>query len=173
MTLIVEDGTARVDAESYASVAETSTYFQNRGQGDAWDKIDEQEAALRLATTYMEEAYRMRWKQYRVTSTQALSWPRAWVTLPDAPYGYGSQAAYVPNNVVPKEVKQACMELALRAGTGDLAPDLERAAKVERIGPIEVQYDDSSPYYTQFRSIDLLLAPYLMAGGMSSPLVRT
>jgi hypothetical protein len=173
MTLIVEDGTAKVNAESYASVADATAYHTARGREDAWDAIEDQEAALRLATQYMEQAYRMRWKQFRTTSTQALSWPRAWVQIPDAPYGYGSQSAYVPNNVVPTEVKQACMELALRTGSGELAPDLDRQAITEQIGPIRVEYDESSSYHTQYRSVDMMLAPYLMSMGMSSPLVRT
>lgn len=173
MTLIVEDGTGKSDAESYATVVEASTYHNARNQGDAWDLVDDQEAALRLATAYMEQAYRLRWKSFRVTATQALCWPRAWVQTPDAPYGYGSFAAYIPNNVVPTEVKQACMELALKSASGALAPDLERATVAEKIGPIEVQYDKSSPRYVEFRSIDMLLGPFLMNVGPVVSLGRT
>lgn len=173
MALIVEDGTAKVNSESYISAAEASTYHADRGQGDAWDAIDDQDAALRLATTYMEEAYRSRWLSFRVTATQALSWPRAWVTLPDAPYGYGSYAAFVPNNVVPVEVKHACAELALKsASLGDLAPDLSVQARREKVGPIEVEYASNAPPFVRYRSIDMLLAPYFKNTGASVSLVR-
>ncbi len=173
MTLVAEDGTAKSNAESYASVTEATTYHNARGNETAWDAIDDKEAALRLATAYMEQAYRLRWKSFRVTSTQALSWPRAWVQMPDAPYGYGSFAAYIPNNVVPVEVKQACMELALRTASGALAPDVERGTLIEKIGSIEVHYDPLSPIPTQYRSIDMMLAPYMVSGGPSVKLVRT
>lgn len=172
MALIVEDGTGRADAESYASVSDATTYHTARGRAASWAAVTDQEAALRLATAYMEQAYRLRWKSFRVTSTQALCWPRAWVQTPDAPYGYGSFAAYIPNNVIPTEVKQACMELALKTVSGELAPDLDRTTLTEKIGPIEVQYDKDALAYTRYRSIDLLLGPLLLSGGASVPLVR-
>lgn len=172
MALIVEDGTGRADAESFASVAEADIYHAARGQGDAWDGADDKEVALRLATDYLEQAFRGRWLSFRVTSTQRLSWPRAWVTMPDAPYGYGSWAAFIPNNVVPPEVKQACMELALRAVSGALAPDLARTAVVEKVGPIEVQYSRSAPAFVQYRAVELLLMPFLTNAGASVKLVR-
>lgn len=172
MALIVEDGAGRADAESFASVAEADTYHAARGQGDAWDAADDKEVALRLATDYLEQAFRGRWLSFRTTAAQRLSWPRAWVTLPDAPYGYGSWAAFVPNNVVPLEVKQACMELALRTLSGPLAPDLTRTTVMEKVGPIEVQYNRSAPAFTQLRSIEMLLAPFLTNAGASVKLVR-
>ena len=173
MALIVETGSGSATAESYATVAEASAYHAVRGNEDAWDAIDDQEAALRLATMYMEQAYRLKWKSHRVSSTQALSWPRAYVQTPDAPYGYGSFAAYVPNNVVPTEVKHACMELALKTADGALAPDIERSALIEKIGAIEVHYDPNAPQFTRYRSIDMLLAPYFNNAGVGVSLVRS
>lgn len=166
MALIVEDGTGRPDAESYASSAEADAYHLARGNTD-WAAVADKEAALRRATDYMTQNYRMRWKSFRVTTTQKLDWPRAYVELPDAPYGYGSMMAYYPNNVVPSEVKSACIELALVAAAQDLNPNLTRAAKQETIGPITVVYDDSSPEYARFRRVDQLLLPMLaQSGGM-------
>lgn len=174
MALIVEDGTGKVDSESYISVVDATTYHAARGNA-AWaalasDTIREQ--VLRKATGYMEQAYRERWKMFRVTATQALSWPRAWVQLPDAPYGYGSWAAFVPNNVVPSEVKNACAELALLASVADLNPPLERSTVREKIDVIEVDYDKYAPLYKRYRSVDMMLSVYFKSSGMSSGLKR-
>ena len=164
-TLVVEDGTGLANANSYVSVADATTYHSIRGNGDAWSNIDDQASALIIATDYMEQVYRLRWAGMRVTATQALSWPRAYVPLPDAPYGYGSWAAYVPYNVVLQQAKDACSILALKSVSGELAPDLARATLSERVGDIEVTYDKSSPQYVRYRVIDLLLSPYF--GGSS------
>lgn len=172
MPLIVEDGTGRADAESYASAAEADAYHSARGN-TAWASVSDKEGALRRATDYMVQAYRSRWKSFRTTSTQALDWPRAWVEMADAPYGYGSSAAYYPNDSVPAEVKRACMELALVAASQDLAPNLTRAAKQETVGPITVVYDENSPEYARYRRVDMMLAPLLGRGGPSVKLVRS
>lgn len=175
MPLIVEDGTAKVDAEAFASAAEADTYHAARGNS-AWAALATQaikEEHLRKAADYMQQAYRGGWHGERTTSTQALDWPRAWVPIPDAPgVGYGS-SAYVATNAIPTEVKRACMELALSSIAGDLAPDLSRSTKRERVAEIEVEYDENSPEFTRFRSVDMLLSPYLMGNSVSARLVRT
>lgn len=178
MSLIVEDGTGLPNSESYISVAGASAYFLARDnvKSDAWGALDVpvQEGALRLATEYMQQAYRIRWASFRVTATQALDWPRAYVPLIDAPYGYGSFTAYVKNNVVPVEVQRACAELAYMVVTsGALAPNLDRTTVKEMVGPLSVEYDKGSVEFTRYRSIDLMLRPYLWGSAVSSGLVRT
>lgn len=174
MALIVEDGTGLVNAESYESVANALTYFTNRAKDDAWSAIENQEAALRLATDYLEEVYRLRWASFRVSATQALSWPRAWVRLRDAPYGYGSYAAYVPFNVIPVEVKHACCELALQSASGLLLPaTLGRTASKEKVDVIEVDYERGAPEVVRYPMIDKMLSVYLSSSAAMAPLVRT
>lgn len=165
MTITVEDGTGKADAESFCTVAFADQYFSARSVA-AWavGTDADKEARLRKATDYLEQLYRQSWAGYRVTSTQALSWPRAWVPLPDTPGGYASLPAYVPNNTVPDAVKKACAELALRAISGDLAPDVERVTTSETVGPITVQYSDSAPAVTTYRVIENLLRPYFGNG---------
>lgn len=173
MAIIVEDGTAKVDAESYISVADADSYHSARGN-TLWTGADAlKEAALRKATEYMMQAYRRGWKSFRTTSTQALDWPRAWMPIEDAPYGYGSSVAYVPSNVIPVEVKRACAELALIALSADLNPALERTTLSERVGPLEVTYDPAEPVFKRYRSIDQMLATYLCIGGASVGLTRS
>jgi hypothetical protein len=174
MSLIVEDGTIVVGAESYATVAQANAYHLARGN-TAWellDDVDAKEPALRKATDYMVRMYRARWKGYRTSSVQPLDWPRMNVVLDDGPYAYG-YATVVENNVVPKEVRDACAEFALRSTVAALAPDLERAASAETVGPISVTYDQNSPESVRYRELDALLAPLLKGSPMNMKLVRS
>ena len=173
MSLIVEDGTGKADAESFISVADATTYHAARGNTE-WAALSSdtvREQKLRIATDYMEQLYRARWAGYRKTTTQALSWPRYEVPLEDVGYGY----AYYDSDSVPQIVKNACAELALRAIDGDLSPDIEQRAKREKVGDLEVEYDSNAPAFTQYRAIDNMLSVLLKVGGSSAmcKLVRT
>lgn len=171
MAIVVEDGAGRADAESYISVAAADSYHAARANG-AWAPLatSVKEALLRKATEYMVGAYRQKWKGQRAGQAQALDWPRHNVQLPDV--GFGSVSAYVPWNVVPAEVQNACAALALTANSGDLAPDLKRTVKEKTIGPIKTVYADGAPEYVRFRAVDQMLAPLLCGSGTSGRLVR-
>jgi hypothetical protein len=178
--LTVENGTGLVDAESFISVADASTRHTAFGNA-AWaalasDTVREQ--LLRQATAKMEGEYRLRWNGTRISTTQALSWPRYDVPIKDAPgqfggamngYGVGS---YYPNNTVPADVANACADLALRAITGPLTPDTERAVKREKVGPLETEYEPGSIQSTRFDAVENMLRPYLKDAGMFLPVTR-
>lgn len=169
MALIVEDGSNVAGAESYVTVTASTTFHANRGNA-AWALLTtpQMEEALRRATDYMRQAYRNRWKGFRYYSNQALDWPRANVEIEDEPFGN-----LVPTNIVPQEVKDACAVLALTASATDLAPNLEQQVLSETVaGVISTTYSASSPQYTRFRAIDMLLRPYLMGSDVMSKLVR-
>lgn len=167
MTLVVEDGTAKANAESYISVTDADTYFANRGY-TLWATMstNEKEQALRRSTDYMLQVYRLKWKGSRASATQALDWPRGQVVLDDSGISY-------PGNEVPQEVRNACAELAFKAAGGDLAPDIGQRTLREKVDVIEVEYDRYSPQFTQYRAIDNLLAPFLKdVGGAIRRVVR-
>lgn len=171
MALIIEDGTGLANAESFVSVADADTYHGNRGN-TAWAALTtgQKEQDLRKATDYMEQVYRMRWAGYRKTTTQALSWPRYDVPLEDVGYGY----AFYASDSVPQIVKNACAELALKAATDELAPDIDQRVTREKVGPLEVEYAENGVQYTQYRAIDNMLAPVLESvGGVFRKVVRT
>lgn len=170
--LITEDGTGKSDAESLATVAEADTYHSARGNETAWTDLDTdvKERHLRNATDYMGQMYRTKWKGRRASLTQALDWPRYDVQLDDV--GYGRYLAYVPVNTVPKEVIQATCAMALKAASGELAPDLQRQVIAETVGPLRTEWAPGSPEYVRYRAIDLLLKPLLESGGMGVRLVR-
>lgn len=164
MAIVTEDGSAKADAESYCSVAAATSFHSLRGNA-AWaalasDTVREQ--LLRKATDYMVQVYRLRWAGHRTTSTQALDWPRQWVPLPSDPFGN-----YYANNVIPAAVANACAELALKANAGALIPDEGQAVKRQKVGPVEVEYQDYSRSTKTYRAIDNMLAPLLgTAGGL-------
>ena len=171
MALTVESGSGSATADSYISLTDAATRHTNLGN-TAWaalasDTVREQ--YLRRATEYMEGAYRLRWKGYRKTATQALSWPRSFVYL--EPFVQGAVGSYpylVSDTTVPNEVKNACADLALKAATVTLAVDLGQAVVREKIDVIEVEYDKNAPAYTQYRAIDMMLATYLKSGGKAN-----
>lgn len=167
MALIVEDGSIVAGADSYCTEAYADTFHEDRGN-TAWASVADKEAMLRRATDYMRQAYRAMWKGFRYSSSQALDWPRANVQVEDGPY-----QNFVAVNIVPKEVKDACAMLALMASSADLAPNLEQQVTSESVGPLSVSYNAASPQYTRYRSIDMLLRPYLTGSGVMSKLVRS
>ena len=172
MALIVEDGTGRSDSESYISVADADTYHANLGNA-TWATLTTtvKEQLLRKATNYMVQVYRSIWAGIRKNDTQSLDFPRYLVPK----YDNGAMYSYYDADSVPKEVKDACCELALKANSASLAPDLDRLTKREKIGSLEVEYDTTRGLpYVQYRAIDNTLYPLIKptAFSPSAPLAR-
>lgn len=197
--LIVEDGSIVAGANSYCTLAYATAYHANMGN-TAWAAIPTaasnpppgtvtQDSLLIKATQYMVGVYRLRWAGLRVQPGtipnpgqgggslpgQSLDWPRIGVILKDtASFFVDQRLSYtVPANIVPDVVQQACSELALRASTQNLWPDLDQRTLVEKVGSIQVNYDRFSPQFRRFRQIDLLLNPYLDAtNGLTTKINR-
>lgn len=162
MALVVEDGTGRADAESYCSVAAATAYHAARGNA-AWAALADdtvREQLLRKATGFMAS---YGWKGTRVAGAQALDWPRI---------GVAANGFLVPSDVVPLAVQQACAELALRAASADLAPDLGPLATRVKVGPIEEEYAEGGRQSTVYVAVSIMLGAYLAGGSGSISLVR-
>lgn len=160
---MVETGAGLSNAESYISVADADSRHSAIGN-TAWTGTDAaKEAALRRATAYMEGAYRQRWRGTKLMREQALSWPR---------YGAVVDGWYVESTIVPAEVANACADLALKALSADLAPDLERGIVREKVGPLETEYDPFGSQTKRYRAIDMALAAYLTGSGANVRLIR-
>jgi hypothetical protein len=171
MALIVEDGTGKSDANALVSLAEVTAYHLLRGNA-AWAAIATdalKEAAIVKATDYIGQVYRLRWSGYRFSDTQALDWPRFEVPRKDSV----SIWSYWPYDEVPTEVKNACAELALKASTDELSPDLGQGVVREKVDVIEVEYDKYSPQSPRYTAIDRLLAPFLSGSSASRTVVRS
>jgi hypothetical protein len=173
MSLIVEDGTARSDSEAYISVTDADAYFAARGN-TSWAALGTpaKEAALRNATEFMGQRYRLRWQGFRVLQTQALDWPRYEVPMPDAPGGYGSFPAYYDYKSVPQAVQRACAELALRASAGPLSPDVGAQKAEVTVGPITTKYVPGTRQSTLYTAVEALLLPLLKGSASSISVVR-
>ena len=166
MTLVVEDGTGKVNAESYVSVTDADTYHSNLGNADWTGVTAVKEAALRKATQYMQQMYSDRWTGYRNTSTQALDWPREYVEIKGLRY-----TEYVEDTDIPQEMVNACAALAVRALSDDLIPDQERAVVSESIDVISVTYSEFSAQQKRYPEVDKMVAKYMLtASGI--PMIR-
>lgn len=164
MAIVVEDGTARADAESYASVAEATAYATKLGN-TAWGAAATdalREAALRRATRYLDGRYHGRWPGYRRTSAQRLDWPRT-DAVDSSDWPIPSSGALA----VPAALKDACCEAALLelASPGVLAPQAQGsvAAKTVQAGPVSTSttYAGSAPLRATVTALDDLLANIL------------
>ena len=170
MALSVEDGTGRADAESYCSVAEATSYHNKRAKGDAWDAVEDKEAALRNATDYMLAVYRPLWIGSRLKYQQSLDWPRIDAQIEGVSGGgYGYYPPNYPTDQVPALVKNACAELALRdAGLGGLMTDEDRETVRETVGPITVQYKEGGTRQLRYAMVDSMISTLLNGSSAGS-----
>lgn len=155
--LIIEDGTGLSTADSYISASDATVYHNLRGN-TLWATMstNEQEQAIRRATDYMGMAYSQAWQGRRVSSTQALDWPRVDVVV---------NGWYVNATTIPSIIKSACAELAFKAAAGELLADQTQGVVSEQIGPIKVEYNKSSPALVRYKAIDAMLSAYVTGGG--------
>src|SRR6476469_7061286 len=109
LTLIKEDGTGKVDANSYADAADGDAYHDGQLWANTWTSASagDKEKALVMATRVIDAEYQF--NGTRVSDAQALQWPRASCPDPDkAPAISGillaSYDSYVPFDVIPKNV---------------------------------------------------------------------
>jgi hypothetical protein len=130
MTLIIEDGTGKPDAESYASAEDLAMYAVKFGVVIPAE-VPAQEALLRRAALAMDG---MAWKGRKSNSEQALSWPRRGVEL---------DYEIKPNNYLPARIQYGQMALAAEIHTDDVDPIDQRQGAVirERVeGAVDVEY---------------------------------
>jgi hypothetical protein len=184
MALVVEDGSGLANAESYVSVADCVTYAANRALTFSDTDMAAAEAAMRRATSAIDNRFRSRFVGYRTRRhSQALEWPRtgAYYYTPQAGdmpfgmlggYGYGYGYGYglyeydqIDAGVIPVEIKNAVCEAAVRelAVPGALAPDLDRgnAIRTMKAGSVQIEYEAGAPRTTVFLAIDQALSGLL------------
>lgn len=170
MALIVEDGTGLSNADALIALADVDTYHTNLGNSTWTGDNADKEAAIRRASLYLTNSYT--WAGNKINAReQALAWPRAGVIDGD---GYG-----VASDAVPKEIKDACSELALRelVTPSSLTPDVtpSEAVKREKVGDLEVEYSNpatnASTATPIISIVNDLVGPFLKGGSYGNPLV--
>lgn len=163
MAFTVEDGTGVADANSFGAVADADAYFTERGVA-AWTGVQAvKEGALIRATDYIETRFGARFKGTKVDEDQSLSFPR-------------EDADEFDEDEIPRNLKRATFEYALRALTAELAPDpvidpsgVAVVTTRKKLGPMEKEFQvlgSGTPKLLRaYPAADMLLAPLLVPGG--------
>jgi hypothetical protein len=168
-TFIVESGSGVSNANSYLSVADADTYHSIHSASTAWNGAENaaKEAALRLATQYLDVKYDTRYRGIKTNVQQALCWPRLIGGYLTNIY-YGRDDYYYAPNVIPQRLKDACAELALKVIQGDmLFVDLvnpgDIKSETKKIGPLEksVTYIGGKGLVKKYPLVEGLLKPLL------------
>lgn len=146
MALIVEDGTGIATANSYIDSSYADAYFLDRDIAE-WASLTNKDALLIKATDYIETVYYGKWQGERLTTTQALEFPRV---IDSVDVG------------VPDRLKKACCELALKANSGELITDIEQRVIKKKVAVIETTYAEYSDQTTQYTKVYDLLSEYLL-----------
>lgn len=138
MAFTVEDGTIVAGANAYMAVAQYREHHTDRGKAalitDTGQGDVAVQAALILATDYIDKRFGRRFKGHRESTSQALEWPRYDV--------WDEDGNTMPS--MPSQLLKACAEyawLTIALGT-DLAPPPDGTTgtveeKSEKVGPIE------------------------------------
>jgi hypothetical protein len=162
-----EAGTV-ANANSYVTVDEFKAYHDMRGNAYTADNTEgdtEIEQALVRAFDYMERTYRSLFIGTKLTNTEAQTteWPREDAVGRDG----------VEYEGIPRILKEAQSEYALRALSGDLLADTRasgqqvlsaRSVSVEGISKSET-YSGSRTQEPSYPLADLLLTPLLKGAG--------
>lgn len=177
MTLTITATAGDSSANSFVTEAEVIAYMAARLNASAWTTVtgstctENEKKALIEAT---RELNARAWCGSRVTSTQALAWPRQWVEDPDAAYS----ATYYDTTSVPQRIKDATMELAfqfLNMGTTDLAAlDSTTGVRSQQVDVIAIEYEPSQRPrgLRRFPRIWNLISPLLESTGNGLQVTR-
>ncbi len=150
-------------SNSYATVSDADTYFNERVGGTEWaGSTDQKERALITATRRLDqESY----EGLKVSEGQALKWPRYWADNED-----GTEYA---ENAIPTIVKYACYELALQyeIDRGDsktplLDTGLEEYTEAE-VGSLKMTRNRSFSAGQLPATVQRLLRPVITTAGNS------
>ncbi len=103
LTLILEDGSGRADANTFLLYTEATTLLAASPFADDWASVlqSRAEPCLAEASAWLSRAH---WDGVATYPTQALAFPRAWLTTRD---GYA-----IASNLIPLWLKQATARLA-------------------------------------------------------------
>lgn len=163
ITLVVEDGTGKSDANTLLALSGLKGYADERGTSYSAYTDEQLNGALVRASAFLTNAFV--WGGLKVHGRdQTMAWPR--VNMIDR------EGWVIPYTEVPREVVAACAEIAIyeAATPGAMNPSVVQSDKVrsKQIGSIRVEYanlftsaSDARPTLTIIHD---LLAPFLSNG---------
>lgn len=173
MAVTIVETVGGATSNSFVTLAETEIYVEARLNVGDWDSATDDTKNRSLVEATRELSARV-WDGYRVTTTQALSWPRQWVVNPDDP-----NLNYYATDEIPQRVKDATMELALQfvlEGTTDLASlPSELNVKRKKVDVLETEYFGASTTpqgLARYPRVLRLIEPLLAESGTGMTIVR-
>ena len=138
LVLIKEDGTGKVDANTYADVAGGNAYHEGHLYATGWTgaTADNKAAALVMATRLIDSQFQF--GGFKANETQALQWPRE--ECPDS----DADGEALASDAVPKALADATCEMARELLIADrtVAPPGE-GLKYYNDGAEQTGYDKS------------------------------
>jgi hypothetical protein len=183
LTLIKEDGSGKVDANSYADVAEGDAFHEAHLYATDWTgaSVATKTATLVFATRLIDAHYQFR--GFKAHDTQALQWPREFARDDDALRvsgigGLMSRSEYFTRDALPKLLRDATIETArelIKANRTE-DPDGEGLASLSLTGTLSLMFDkrDRRPVIPHVAQAMLSkLGEYLNRSSGSTRLVRT
>ena len=137
---VVEDGLGDPQANSYCTVEFADDYIEQNGHVSAdWLDQEEEDKQRLLARASKVLDVRFKWNGTRVYPDSGLAWPRAGVTL---------DGSMIPDNVIPRILKEATAEFAAYLMTSDWTRANADGGSGEfseiKVDVIEVKFKDSS-----------------------------
>lgn len=162
--LVVEDGTGKDDSNTYASLEYADNYFAVRNNAEwAALNIGQRKASLISGAAYIDLK---NFTGQKNTLEQAMQWPRT---------GAKVDGFSIESSSIPKQLKDANCEAALRASSEPLIADIEPGNITdETVDVITVTYSDySNNGQKSYPYIDALLRKFVLSGGNYHRTVRT
>ena len=151
--LVIEDGSVVVSANSYVTAAQLEAYAEARGITFTADPEV-------LAIKAMDFIESQRFVGVKTLQSQPLQWPRT---------GAYIDGFEVSTTTIPEELKNAQMATAVAIDTGydPLAP-LERGVVRQKVGSIEIEYDQGGMTASYSRAISAALKKLTLGSGGAS-----
>lgn len=162
MAIVVEDGTAKIDANSYNAISDIDTFASDQNLDDSeWADLEAaaKEAALLNATNDLEARWAGLWVGDRKTKDQALAWPRSWA--------YDEDGYLLDDDVVPPRVIKAHAFLTIDYANDRVNLDRATPQEVEEVnvGSIGVKFAEGSGASNE-TFVDNLLYPLTSGVGV-------
>jgi hypothetical protein len=182
VALVITATVGSSSANSFVTEAEMDAYCEGRLNATAWTS---DAAALPALVEATRDISAQLFKGYRVTDTQALSWPREYCPVPvtdttaDTIIGESGVVEYA-TTVIPQRVKDATCELAvqfIKAGTTDIATESASDGVIRKTVDV-LTTEWAAPGMrarglNRYRSVMRFIRPLLASsGGMNSTIER-
>ncbi len=165
-TLIATAGAS--NANSYCTLTEANAYHDVHLYATTWTDADDDQRIIALiwATRMLDEI--CDWLGEKVTTTQALRWPRSGV--------YDRDDIVISSTVIPTWLKNATAELARHLLAKDRLQTIDDATnglKSADVGSISVEFDKGNQLAMLPASIQNIIGPYAGSSGSRSQISLT